>query len=84
MAVARQDDFLAVADQIRRVVGVCVHLVVVAVEDVEAVLFWNTRCATPADPPFAKAAGGVAGLLEQLRDGDIVSADGSAAAITAH
>ena len=39
-------------------------LIVVAEEDIEAVLFWNAGRAAGAVAPFAKAAGDVAGPLE--------------------
>jgi hypothetical protein len=58
--VARKWNFLTVANQILRIKGVSVNLVVVAEEFIEAMLLGNALCAATADAPLAESAGHVA------------------------
>src|SRR3954463_395344 len=59
--IAGQRHFLAVADEIPWKVGVGMDLVVIAEEQVEAVLLRDARRAAGAVPPFAETAGRIAG-----------------------
>ena len=52
------------------------NLVVVAEENIEAVLFRDARRPAPATAPFTEAAGRVARLPEHVRHGDILGAKG--------
>ena len=79
--VARQRHFLAVTDQIRRVVAVCVHLIVVTEEDIEAVILRHAGRTAPAAAPLAKTTGGIAGLLQQGGDGHFAGAQRRAATV---
>ena len=83
-AVARQRNLLAVENQIRGIVRVRMHLIVVAEKDVEAVLLRNAGRVASSAAPFAEAAGRIAALLQHRSDRRLFSPQRSSAAVDAH
>ena len=79
--VAFQWDLLAVAYEVGGVEGVGVHLVVIAEENIEAVLLGHPGGVASAAAPFAEAAGGIALLLEDGGYGGFVRPQGGAAVV---
>ena len=79
--VALQWDLLAVAYEVGGVEGVGVHLVVVAEENVEAVLLGHPGGVASAAAPFAEAAGGVTDFLEDGGYGGFARPQGGAAVV---
>jgi len=81
--VARERDFFAVADDVRGIVRVGVDLVVVAQEDVEAVLLGDAGRPPAAAAPLAEAARGVARALQDGGDGLLLGPERRAAVVLA-
>ncbi len=64
--------FLAVAYKVTGIIRVCVSLIIVAEEHIEAVSLGNAGSSVVATAPLAKSAGCVAGLFEHLCNGYIL------------